>query len=132
RQFFQESFFFALWKQNFFIAMSVLFEVSAFSLVTLLIGKMGLIPAAASGIVLNLASLTFMIPSAVGAGVSTKVGAAYADHHIQKISDFTWAALMISVGFMLISGLSFTFGSHVILSMFTNDPKVIEYGLVIM
>lgn len=107
------------------IAFSILLEVSAFSIVTLLIGRMSSIQNAAHNIILTMASTTFMIPLAMSSAVSVKVGHAFGGKRPQEIKEFAISALIISVSFMSLTASAFIFFPSALISFFTTDTSVI-------
>ncbi|MGK0366964.1 MAG: MATE family multidrug resistance protein [Thermoproteota archaeon] len=109
------------------IAITILLEVSAFTAVGLLIGRMSTIQSAAHNIILTMASTTFMIPLAISSAVSIKVGHALGQKDNARIILFAKSSLIISLGFMLISAACFTLFPEFISSQFTSDPAVIKY-----
>lgn len=108
------------------ISFSILLEVSAFSIVTLMIGRMSSIQNAAHNIILTLASTTFMIPLAMSSAVSVKVGHAFGAKQKEKMKEYAMSALLISVTFMSFSAATFIFFPEALIKFFTPDQEVIK------
>lgn len=122
----------ALMKQFFKIGLpvsaSLFFEILAFCSVTLFVGRFAEEQIAANNLALNVGSLAFMIPLSLSSAVAVKVGHAYGEKDYDRIRIFAHMSLFASVCFALIMGLTFYFFPHNILSFYTNDLVVIEWG----
>lgn len=110
------------------ISLSTLIEVSLFSVVTVLIGKMSVTASASHNIVLNLASLTFMVPLALASAASVKVGGSYGKNDPKELLEYTLAAEALSVGFMVFTAIAYTVIPDVLLRFATDDPELLKYG----
>jgi len=115
------------------IGLGTFVEVMVFTTVTVLVGKMTTIASASHNIVLNLASLTFMVPLAMNSAAGVKVAYEFGKKSSKGVLTQTLAALTISCGFMLIAALSYFFIPDLILKLFTDDLELIKYasGLII-
>lgn len=110
------------------ISVSLFFEILAFCAVTLFIGKFAEIQTAANNIALNIGSLAFMVPMSISAAVGVKVGHAYGEKRIDKISVFNKMSLLLSFMMTVLMGLSFYFIPDQILSLYTSDPEIHLWG----
>ncbi len=110
------------------ISLSTLIEVSVFSVVTVLIGKMSVTASASHSIVLNLASLTFMVPLALASVASVKIGAAYGKEDPAELLQYTQATEFLAVGFMCFTALCYFFIPDLLLRFATSDPAILKYG----
>lgn len=108
------------------IAISILVEVGAFSFCTIMIGRMGLFQAAAHNIVINLTSVTFMVPLAISTAIAVKISYAYGQKNYPDILRYTKAGLTLSLLFMSCTGLSFYFIPNVFSQIFTDNTQVIQ------
>ena len=107
-------------KFSFPISMSILFEVLAFTVVMVLIGRIGVMYAAIHSIALTLASLTYMVPLSISSGVGVKIAYYYGRKNLDRIKDFAKAGLIISMTFMAFSGLCMYLFPETILRIFTK------------
>jgi multidrug resistance protein, MATE family len=114
------------------ISMSIFIEVLAFSVVMILIGRIGSIYAAVHSIALTLCSTTFMIPLSVSSAVSVKISYFNARHKKERVLDFIKASLFISMSFMAVAGIFMYSLPKTILSFFTPDPNIIYIGVPII
>lgn len=108
------------------IALSILVEVGAFSFSTIMIGRMGIFQAAAHNIVINLTSVTFMVPLAISTAIAVKISYAYGQKNFADILRYTKAGLILSVLFMCCTGLAFYFIPQVFSQIFTDNTEVIR------
>lgn len=114
------------------IAFGILVEVGAFSTTTILIGRMGILQAAAHNIVLNLASVTFMVPLAISTAISVKISFSYGQKVWSDIVRFTKAGYVLSVLFMCCTGMAFYFIPNAFSAIFTTDPEVMKIAALLL
>ncbi len=110
-------------------AVAMFFEVMAFCSVTLFVGKFGEVQTAANNLVLTLASVTFMIPTAIASAVGVKVGHAFGEKSLRSLRRYAAAGLVMSLSFMGCSALSFGFFPQQILAVFGAAPEVIAVAI---
>ncbi|MBT7610800.1 MAG: MATE family efflux transporter [Bacteriovoracaceae bacterium] len=115
------------------IALGTFVEVLVFTTVTILIGRMSVIASAAHNIVLNLASLTFMLPLAMNSAAGVKVGIVFGQKDKDKVIITSLAALTITIICMSITATSYFLIPDLILRMFSEDQELIKYaaGLIV-
>lgn len=114
-----------VWNLGFPISISVLIEVMVFATVTTLIGRMPVISSAAHNIVLNMASLTFMVPLAVSSAAGTYVGLQFGTKNYQELVNYAHGCLFISLAFMSFTACCYFIAPQFLLRIFTNDPELI-------
>jgi multidrug resistance protein, MATE family len=114
------------------ISMSIFIEVLAFSVVMILIGRIGSLYAAIHSISLNLASTTYMIPLAISSATSVKISYFYGRKNFERIRNFIKASLIISMTFMAFAGLCLYLFPGFILGIFTTDQEIITAGVSII
>ncbi len=101
-------------------------EVAIFSLVTALVGRLGAEILAAHQLVLNLASLTFMIPMGLSHAAATRVGQALGRSDPRAAAASGRAAVIMSVLFMAATGVVFALAPSFLLGLFGVDDALIE------
>lgn len=114
------------------ITISIFFEVMAFCSVTLFVGRFSESQIAANNLALNIGSLAFMIPLSIASAVGVKVGHAYGERKFGNISIFSQVSLFSSFCFTLIMGIVFYTQPEFVLSLYTTDPSVLEWGKVLL
>jgi MATE family multidrug resistance protein len=105
-------------------AFQMTFEVGVFGLSTALAARLTADALAAHQIVLNIASLTFMVPLGLSSATAVLVGQALGRGDPKEATHMGWYGLGLGVGFMGFSGLMLYVFAQPILSIFTNDPGV--------
>ena len=113
-------------------AMQITLEVGVFAAATTLAAKLEPTALAAHQIVLNLASLTFMVPLGVASAGAVRVGQAIGRRDPEGAARSGWTALCLGAGFMLCAGMSFLLLPHPILRVFTLDTQVISIGVSLL
>lgn len=113
-------------------AVQMLLEFGVFGAATVLAGRLEPRQLAAHQIVLNLASLTFMVPLGVSAAGAVRVGHAVGAGDLAGARRAGWAALGIGALFMGAAALTFVTVPRLILGRFTQDVDVIETGVLLL
>lgn len=105
-------------------------EMWAFNLSSFLAGSMGVTAAAAHGIVLNLASISFMVALGVAIAATTRVGnliGAGRPHDAQRAS---WIGMAMGAGIMSLSAVGFVVFREQLPRLYTLDPELIALAAV--
>jgi len=107
------------------VALQYTFEISAFSGAAVIIGAIGYVQLAAHQVAINLASITYMMSSGLGAAAAIKSGNYFGakDHHNLRTSALS--SYHIVLGFMFLTAVVFTFGNHLLPWIYTSDNSVI-------
>ena len=113
-------------------AIQVSLEVGVFAVVTALAGRLAPATLAAHQIVLNVASVTFMVPLGVGSAGAVRVGQAVGRLDARGAQYAGWAALALGGGFMSCAAVVFVLAPYAILGLFTTDPTVIRVGVSLL
>lgn len=95
----------------------------AFAVAGLMVGWLGAVPLAAHGLVLNLASLSFMVPLGISTAAATRVGNRLG-------ADEPWvtaarAAMLLGAGVMLVSAGLFATFPAALAGLYTDDAEVL-------
>jgi len=113
-------------------AVQVTLEVGVFAVVTALAGRFDSVTLAAHQIVLNVASVTFMVPLGVGSAGAVRVGHAVGRRDPPGVRRAGWTALLLGAGFMSGAAVVFVSVPAAILGLFTVDPTVISVGVSLL
>ncbi|MFC3206515.1 MATE family efflux transporter [Aquamicrobium soli] len=110
------------------IAAMMAFETTLFNLAAFLMGIIGATSLAAYAIVIQLCSISFMVPLGVNQAATVRVGTAYGAGDAAGVSRAGWAAYGVGVGFMALSALVMILMPHWLISLFidTGDPANAE------
>jgi MATE family multidrug resistance protein len=110
-------------------ASQLLFEVGAFSLATLLAGRLSPDILAAHQIVLNSASVTYMVPLGFSAASAISVGHAIGagDRALARRSGSM--AIALGAVFMALAATAFLTIPRLLLHVYTHDPQTVAVGV---
>ncbi len=96
-----------------------------FAAATTLAGMLDPVALAAHHVVLDIASVTFMIPLGLSAAGAVRVGQALGRGEPLAAGHAGWTALALGAGFMACAGLVFAMMPRTLVAVFTTDPAVI-------
>jgi MATE family multidrug resistance protein len=114
------------------VALQIGFEACAFSFSTLMAGWLGRAPLAGHQIVLNLASLSFMVPLGVSQGAATRVGNLIGAGDLAGMRRAVRAALLLSVLVMSCSALAFALFRFELPRLYSTDAQVVAISAQIL
>ncbi|HRI08098.1 MAG TPA: MATE family efflux transporter [Nannocystaceae bacterium] len=100
-------------------------EMWAFQIATLLAGRIGAESLAAHTIVLNIASVTFMVPLGVSMAAVTRVGNLIGAGDPRGAQRAAWVALGIGAGVMGVAALAFVIFDRSLPALYGADPAVL-------
>ena len=106
-------------------AVHVTLEVGVFAVATALAGMLEPVDLAAHHVVLDISSVTFMIPMGLATAGAVRVGQALGRGEPTAAGHAGWTALLLGAGFMAFTGLVFATVPGTLVSAFTTDPAVI-------
>ena len=107
------------------VALTLLGEFGAFVVVNVLIGRIGPVPLAAHQVAMTLASATYVVPLGIGAAASVRVGHAIGRQEPAGARAAARASLLLGVGFMAITALTFYLAPGTLSLLITDDAAVI-------
>lgn len=108
------------------------FEVGAFSSAVIMAGWIGINERAAHQIVLNLASITYMVTTGIAAGASIRVGNALGRKNYRDIRMAGLAGIYLAAAFMTAAALTFIVGRYYFPTLYMNDPEVLQIAAGLM
>jgi MATE family multidrug resistance protein len=107
------------------IGLQVGLEVWAFSIATLMAGNLGVSQLAGHQVVLNMASLTFMVPLGIAIGASTRVGNLIGAGRGEQVQRAAWVAFGLGAGTMACFGAVMIGLRAQLPRLYTDDAQVI-------
>ena len=113
-------------------AVHVTLEVGVFSAATALAGKFDAAALAAHQVVLNVSSVTFMIPLGLASAGAVRVGQAIGRGDPASSARVGWATLALGTVFMAAASAVFALVPRPIMEGFTHDPRVIAVGVPLL
>jgi MATE family multidrug resistance protein len=114
------------------ISFTILCEVLIFAVVTVLVGGMSLVASASQSLVMNITSLTFMVPLALGSAISVLVGEQLGKKSIEGIVRYSMGAMTLTVFLQIIFAIIYLTIPHLVMGLATKDYQVIVYGSALL
>jgi len=109
-------------------ASQILLEVGAWNLATFSAGYLTPVALATHQIVLNYASVTYMVPLGISAAAAVSVGHAIGAGDPARARRAGWMALALGVGFMLLAAIVLVVFPRPLIELYTSDPRVLAVG----
>jgi multidrug resistance protein, MATE family len=107
------------------IGITVFFEISLFSVVTLMIGRLGVEAVAAHQIAMNIGALAFMVPMAIGAAASIRVGFNVGAGDLAGARRSGWIALGLTLAVAVVLAVLVLAFRGVLAGLYTTDATVL-------
>lgn len=122
----------ALLAIGFPIALQMSLEMWAFSGSTLIAGRLGAEAVAAHSLVMNLASITFMVPLGISQGTAVRVGNLIGAGALAQSQRAAWLGIASGGGFMTLAALAFVLGREALPRLYTPEAAVIAAAAAIL
>jgi len=106
------------------------FEVWAFHAAGFMMGRLGAVPFAAHAIAINLATISFMIPSGIGAASATRVGHLVGAELPWRRA--AWTSIGLGAAVMAVPTASFVLAARPFASFYSSDAAVIAAAVSIL
>lgn len=113
-------------------SLAILIEFVAFNSITVIMGRISGIYAAAQNVVCTITTISFMIPLAIANAAAVKVGYTNGAKEFPAMKKYAFTAMGISTSFMAFSALIVAIAPGIIMSLFTSDTELIEIGIPIV
>jgi len=113
-------------------AAQFLLEISAFTVVTVLIARLGALPLAGHQIALNVASLTFIVTLGIASAAAVRVGHAVGANNWHGAARAGWMALLFAAAFMSCATLVLFAFPYAIARVYSPQPAVIRMGATLL
>jgi MATE family multidrug resistance protein len=109
-----------------------IFEAAAFGLSAIMMGWLGATTLAAHQIAINLATVSYMTTSGLGAAATIRIGTflGQGDRPALRRSGFTLIGL--GIGLMTLWAIAFVMGKHFLPSLYLDDPAVLAIAAPLM
>jgi len=114
------------------IALSLLFEVSLFAIVAIILVPFGAEVVASHQIALNFSGLIFMVPLSLAMATTIKVGYSLGHNDVQQAKDYTYHAIIFGLLLAIFTAALTLLLRVPIVSIYTTELPVIELAANIM
>lgn len=114
------------------IAIQTSLELWAFATSNLIAGRLGSVPVAAHVLVMNLASITFMVPLGIAQGTAVRVGNLIGAGRVAQSQRAAWLGIGMGAGFMGLAAIAFVIGRNVLPRIYTPEAAVIATAAAIL
>lgn len=111
---------------------SILVEVTGFAFMALFIARLGTTAVAGHQLAVNLVSLMFMVPLAIGNASSTLVAQALGAGRHDQAARLAWHGLMLGLAVAAVMGLAVFAARQPVLALYTRDAAVLAAALSLM
>ncbi len=114
------------------IALSLLFEVSLFATVAIILAPFGAEVVASHQIAINFSGLVFMVPLSLAMAVTIKVGFAVGNNQLNQAKELCKYSLVLGLVIAVFTAALTMIFSDDIAQIYTTDQKVIELAASLM
>jgi MATE family multidrug resistance protein len=114
------------------IGLTNFMEISLFSVITLLIGRLGAEAVAAHTIASNVGGMTFMVPLALGMAVSIRVGYNVGAGDLVAARRSGWVAIWVSLVFALFAAMVVFQFREFIAGLYSSETMVVAVAMELM
>ena len=114
------------------IALQISLEMWAFGGSSWIAGRLGGEAVAAHGMVMNLASITFMVPLGIAQGTAVRVGNLIGAGELAQSQRAAWLGIAMGAGFMTLSAVGFVLGREILPRLYTPEAAVIAAAATIL
>lgn len=103
-----------------------IFEAGAFGFSAIMMGWLGTTALAAHQIAINLATISYMTTSGLGAAATIRVGNFLGQHDRKNLRSSAFAMIWMAIGIMALWALLFIFGKESLPSLYIDDQAVLQ------
>ncbi|PWV65709.1 MATE family efflux transporter [Plasticicumulans acidivorans] len=114
------------------IGCAVFFETAIFAAVAIALGRLGPVAVAAHQIALNTSGLTFMIPLALSAAITVRVGRALGAGDLRSARRSGFTGVATAGVFMMLSACCIALAAEPIAALYTRDTAVATLAVTLL
>jgi MATE family multidrug resistance protein len=114
------------------IALQISLEMWAFGGSNWIAGRLGAEAVAAHSLVMNLASITFMVPLGIAQGTAVRVGNLIGAGALAQSQRAAWLGIAMGGGFMTLSAVGFVLAREALPRLYTPEAAVIAAAATIL
>lgn len=114
------------------ISFAIMVEFVTFNSVSIILGRISGIYAAAQTLLCTFANMTFMIPLALSNAIAVKVGFANGAKNIADLKRYSFVGITMSVMFMMLCAIVYFSVPEFLIKLFTNDVELIKITVPVL
>lgn len=114
------------------ISLAILVEFVTFNSVTIFMGRIAGVYAAAQNLLCTLVTITFMIPFAISNAIAVKVGYSNGAKEYDDMKKYSLTGIFMSVAFMICCAIIYMTLPKFIVSIFTKDTQLLNIVISLM
>lgn len=114
------------------IGLSVFLEMAVFSVIVLLVARIGVTAVAANTIAGNLNWMTYVIPMSLGSAASIRVGFHVGARELARARATAATVYKFSIGYALVMSAFLISFRYLLIGIYTTDPAVIEIAATLL
>ena len=107
-------------------SLAIFVEFAGFNIISIIMGRVAGIYAAAHNIITTLTSVSFMVPLAISNAAAVKVGYSNGAKYWNSLKNYANTAIISSISFMAFSAICVGIFARPIIRIFTNDMNLIN------
>ncbi len=115
-----------LLKVGFPASLAIMIEFAGFNIISIVMGRVSGIYAAAHNLLCTLTSVSFMVPLAISNATAVKVGYTNGAKFYKSLKEYAYTGIKISVGFMACSAVFVGIFAEFLTSLFTTDVELMK------
>lgn len=121
-----------LLKVGYPISIALLLEFCAFNSITIIMGRISGLFAAAQSVVMTITSMTFMVPMAISNAIAIKVGFANGAKNYNELKNYSLAGMGLTFAFMTLCAVIMFLFPKQIISLITSDNQLLQICIPII
>jgi MATE family multidrug resistance protein len=114
------------------ISVSLVLDSAFFNAINLLMGRFGHVALAAHQLVINFATVIFMVAVGISSAVMARVGQSVGSGNVAEVRLRGWIGIATATVLMLPSVLFMTMFPGIIASIYTNEPEVTDIAVSLL
>lgn len=107
-------------------SLAIMIEFVGFNAITVIMGRVSGVYAAAHNIMCTLTSVSFMVPLSISGAMSIKVGFANGAKYYISLKKYAYTGILMSMAFMSVSAITIGLVPEFIIRLFTTDAELIK------
>lgn len=119
-------------KVGYPISIAMVLEFFAWNGITLIVGRVAGVYAAAQSIIITISSVTFMVPLAISNAIAIKVGYANGAMDYKKLKRFSLSGVFLTLGFMTMCAIALFLAPQFFVEIFTKNERLLKVAVPVI